>query len=719
MKDKSMTDEQVKAFIGRKVASSMNDESGDLSTVRENSLKRYRGDQYGTERDGYSKYTTREVFETVEWVMPSILRVFTSGDKTVVFDGVNEEDEMAADQETDVVNHKVMKANDGDGFLAHYSWFKDALMYPNGYIKAYIDERERAETSEYKGLDPVQLSMLMESEGVEIISQDSRTEMIQGQPVELFDVEAKKTWTDYKLKVESLPPDQVLVDDECHTPNIDPDECGFVCHRVRKTYTQLVEEGFDREKLDVAGTRDDYTWNTESVNRLFHDDESPDGDDSEDDSTRLLWVHECYTHIDVDGDGLAEYRKIVMVGGEIFENEETAYQPIVSLSSIIMTHTHAGMSMVDAVEDLQELKTTLTRQLLDNIYRINNRRKFINEGALLEDGTTMDAMLNIQAEWIPLRGDPSMSVAPEVTQSIVGEMLPLIDHVDSQRQMRTGIAPNLALDPSVLQESTMGAFMAGMEKASERIEMLVRVFAETGVKRLYRKVHQLIRMCPDIAHAVKLRGQWISVDPTQWRERTDMTVNVGLGFNNKQQTIQMAVQLLQIQREAMQAGLADKEELYNTLEKLINAADFGDVGEYFIKPGSERDQMLMQQQQEMAAQAPPDPAMIVAQAQSQAYQMDSQTKAQKAQSDAQLAMAKEQNATQIKAQELQLAYEQLQYDREKFQVEKGIEAEESKAKVRNLQADTIKKLEEAEAAQPGDQVADYVYDPESGVLSAG
>lgn len=270
----------------------------------------------------------------------------------------------------------------------------------------------------------------------------------------------------------------------------------------------------------------------------------------------------------------------------------------------------------------------------------------------------------------------------------------------------------------------MGAFMAGIEKASERVEMLTRVIAETGMKRLFRKVHQLHRMYPDIASTVKLRGEWVDVAPTDWRERLDMSVNVGLGFNNKQQVVAMAMQLLQIQKEAMQIGMAGKEELFNTVEKLINAISFGEVSQYFIEPGSERDMMMQQQAAEQAQNQPPDPAMIVAQSQAQANQLDAQTKAQKAQVDAQLEAKKQEDATAIRMAELEnerLKMEQearaKEFEIQKWEIENNEKVLDGKAKRRLTAAQTIKALEEAEAAQPGEQVdADFEYDDESGTL---
>ncbi len=699
--NKTITDDEVRAFGGRKVNAALNDEDGDISSTRENALKRYRGEQYGSERDGYSKFCTREVMETIEWVLPSILRVFSSGDQVVTFDATSAEDEEASKQETDVVNHKILKANGGDGFVALYSWFKDILMYPNGSVKAYVDERERTETEEYTGLDGIGLQELLNNPEIEIIGQESRIEIIEDEQIELFDVECKRTWTEKKFKLDAIPPEQSLVDDNCFSPNIDHGD--FVCHRLKKSFTKLVEEGFDETQLKSIGKSDDYNWSSENVSRLFYEEESPDSDDDNDESMREFWVHECYAFLDIDKDGLAEYVKIVMIGGEVFEVEETSYQPMVSASAILMTHSHTGLSYTDLVEDLQELKTVLVRQGLDNIYKLNNNRKYFNEGGLTQDGTTMDAMMNAQSEFGPVVGIPQQVVMAEQHQPIVGEILPFINYADERTQIRTGVAPNQALDANVLQQSTEGAFMAAMEKANDRVEMLVRLLAETAMKNLMRKVHQLIRMHPDIAETVKLRGQWIPVDPGAWREREDMTVNVGLGFNNKQQQAGTGLQILGLQKEAMAMGMAGDKELFTTVEKIVNATDFGDVNQLFAEPGTDRFKELQAQLAQQQQQGP-DPAMIVAEAQVQAEGQKAQTQETKVQLEHQRNMRRDQAEISLKQREISLREREAGIQERKVFLEEFKIRQELAIKETDSIANAIEKLARAESHEEGEQL---------------
>ncbi len=713
--DSPMSDRQVTGFLGRKIYQAMNDEDGDLSDTRAQIFNRYYGDLYGSERDGYSKFTTREVLEAIEWAMPTLMRIFVGSDRVVSFDATGPEDEDQAAQDTDIVNHKILKSNGGDGFIALYEFVKDALMFPTSYAKAWVEEEEKTTSHMVKNVPAEGIAMLMEQDGLEIVEQESRIiqipmevphpqdptqTMTQITPVEVFDLKYQKTVKQNVLRILGVPGEEALVDNDLVTLNLDHGD--FVCHRVRKAYSELVREGFDPEELDDVGTYEDYQWNDERTNRLFYEDEDPDAEDEDDDSMRRFWVHECYAWFDYDGAGVAQYRKVVLIGAKIFENEECDYQPLVAMSSILVPHKHNGLSIAQLVDDLQELLTTLTRQLLDNIYRINVRRKIISEDSLLEDGTTMDAMLNVQSEWIPVRGPAANAIMPEQMQSIVAELLPVIQDARQATSLRSGIAPENNVDPDVLQQSTMGAFMGAMEKAGERLEMIARIMAETGFKQLFRKVHQLCRQYPDIATTVKLRGEWIDVDPSSWEDRTDMTVNVGLGNNNKQMMVGLLTQMLEMQKEAMPSGLADVTKLYNTLQKLVESAGIGAVEQFFNDPTDPSFQ---------APEPQPDPQTILANAQAEALGKEQQRKDFEAQSKIPLEQQKMQNDVQKTSTETQIKMAELE-DKQQDRMMKAREIEqkdreldvrelEAAAGIRNTDADT-----ELKGAQTIKTVAD-------------
>lgn len=589
MKDnKPMDDYEIVSYLGRKILDSMNDNDGEVSDMRTENLNYYLGEKLGDERNGYSEYVDRSVLESVEWALPHIMRVFCSTTRYVEFVPETPEDEEQARKETDQINHILLKTN--EGFMMMYDWIKDILINPNGYVRADIDERERYEVENYSELMPPQMMQLVQGDDVEVVDHDSKKKVVTTPggklPIEVFDITLKRHITKKRINVECVEPEQVLIDPDLTDGNLDNYDNSFIAHRVKRTFTWLVEAGFDREKLDEIGGDDQYDFGSERVNRLFYEDENPQGDVEEEDGEREFWVHDCNVRIDVDGDGLSEQRRIILIGDTIFLNEEDSYQPFVAASAIRHTHKHIGMSYVELVKDIQKILSILKRQLLNNLHRLNIPRKYVGS-QFIEDDETIEALLDITAEMVPCK-DPTALVEENV-QPIFQHIMPVIEQFDEDKHMRTGVSPNLQLDPDVLQKSNNGVYFNAMDQMSARLDLLVRLIAECGVKKLALKIHRLMRENPDMKQMIKVGGQWQQVDPSGWREREDMTVNVGLGFDNRNMKVQILQGLLAEQKEAVSMGLSDRQKIFNLYTKLMEELNIDDVNQYFVDPKTNPD----------------------------------------------------------------------------------------------------------------------------------
>lgn len=681
---------ELAAFISNKISNALNEEGGDLSSVRQTNLDFYLGEPYGNERDGQSKIVTREVFEAVEWAMPSLIRVFT-GNRPVEFQPEGVEDEMAADQETDVINHLLY--NQENGFLAIHNWIKDSLMYPNGYAKVWVDYTKDVTRSEYRNLTAQQLVEL--DEIAEIVSQDSYIMDSPWGQHEMFDVVAEFTQEKPVLRFEAIPPEEVLVDDDLCS--VDLDEADFVCHRRKRARTDLINDGFDATMLSQVGEEGESSFSDERTNRRFYDDENPDSSSDDDDSMKSYWVEECFLRYDFDDDGLAERRRVVKIGNTIFENEEYDYQPVVAMSAIIMPHKHSGLGLAEVVKDLQLISSALMRQLLTNLYRINIPRKYVGERALVSGTQTMDALGDAAAEIIPCQ-DPS-AIIPEVVQPLAQAILPVMQEVTSQKQLRTGVNPNISLDPNILKESTMGAFTAAIDHASQRLEMITRVMAETGIKQAMRKAHRMIREHYGHTISMKLRNDWVNVNPTEWKERTNIKINVGVGTINKERRVGQLMQILGMQQQLAPMGLVGPQQMFATLSELIDAAGLEGAERFFINPAKNP----------QAFQKQPDPMMqaqiAALQAQGQAAMMDGQSKLNRSQVEAQKVQMEAQRA-QVEGQERQresyLKAVETQHKSKLAEFEASLKAGKARSETENINADTalkeaqrIKVLEEA------------------------
>ncbi len=613
----------------------INSEDGEVTDVRQDSFDAYMGEPYGNERDGYSTIVTREVLQAVEWALPALMRVFLGGVKVVQFKAFGPDDVKQAAHETEAVNYWFFDGNpDKSGFMVLYVFLKDLLMNPNAYMSVSAVEETEQDVQLLSNLSSAQLDEL-EDKGAEVTIESQRDIPDpmdpDGDPITLYDVIARTNETVKRVQVDTLAPDAVIVDHN-HT-ELSLEKARAVIVRGEITLSDARELGYDVDLEDIAPGEDDSLWNDEETNRLFYSDEERDG--GEDDSYNLeadtaVMMHTCYMRVDWDGDGISELRRIVMVGCKIVENEPWDQMAVIAGSALPVPHKHIGMSYAELVMDLQQLFTTLTRQLLDNIYGQNIQRKYVNEAALLSDGSTMDALLDGKQEVILFRGDPNTAVASEQVTPIVAEITGAMEAMKELPQLRTGVAPQLSLDPSVLEKSTMGAFMGALEQASQRLELLARLVAETGLKPCMVKIHSTLRAHFDKPQQIEVNGQWTTIDPRTWRKRSSMSCNVGLGFNNKQVMLTLLSQLLAMQKEALPTGLATKETIYNTLSEFIEQANIGHVGTYFVDPKSPDFK---------EPPAPKDPAMVLAEAQAGALAAEAKRKDKEV--DAKIAEARE------------------------------------------------------------------------------
>ena len=700
-----MNESELAAYLGLKVQNAMNRADGDLSDVRENLFAQYYGAKQGNEREGFSSFVTREVMEVVEWAVPSIVRIFTGADRVVSFDPVGPEDEEAAEQETDIINHAVNQANGSAGFTAMTEFIRDAVLNPTAYAKVWMEEKTVRMVHEDSEISAEQLAEMVDNDDVELLDYSSEKVKVglpfapggilqlgseQEIEVEMFDVRYRETKKEQQMRFVGVPPEEVLVDPELTSLNLD--DAAFVCHRSRKRYTELVDMGYPASKLDKVGdSQDDVTWNEERVGRNFYEDESPshnnEADAGTEDAMRMLWVYEFNVWVDYDGDGIAEYRRVVKIGEEIFENEETNYQPLVAMSSILVPHKHNGLSLGQLVQDVQVLLSELTRQLINNVRDINTRRRYVGEDAFIEDGRTYAGMVNPAASVVQVRGIPSDLILPDVSTPIIGDLLPVIQDFRASTSLRTGVSPETSIDPAVLQQSTYGAFMGAMERANERLELVARTMAETGIKQVYQKFHQLHRMHPDVVKAVRMRNKWVDVDPKGWRDRPDVKINVGLGFANKQQQLSATMQAIELQRPLMELGLADAKNIYNLHADFVKHSGLGDPEFLFKDPAAEGWQP--------PPPPPPSPEQMLIISQAEAVKVGARTEQMKVQRNAEVAMKK----LEVEAMKAQAEVSKVQAEAQMAMAEIGIKERERQSRDRENTVEALKTVAEIDKVE--------------------
>lgn len=642
-----MIERELVAIIRGHRQNSLGADESALSNERAEAMDRYHGRPFGNEEEGRSAVVSRDLSETVDWAMPAVMRVFTQSGNLGEFDPVGPEDEELALQESDAVNHVVMKEN--DGFLVLHDACKDAMLLKNCYAKHYWDVTETVTEEEYSGLTMPELTMLMqghEYKGAEVIvkGQEAREVTLQTpqgpQPLEVFDVRLQIRCKKGRVRIEAVPCEEIRVSKTCRGPLKDSP---FVEHVTRKTRSDLIEMGMPREFVYDLPAYEEFEKSGEKLARDSVDDESNSLDSSVTDrSMDEIEYCEAYVKVDWDGDGVAELRKVVTVSDRIPPgpdwNEQIDSMPITGGVIKRVPHRHVGESLYDELQDLIDIKTTLSRQLLDNVYLTNNNQWAVNERVNLAD-----FMQSLPGGVKRIKGvDPiAGSYEPIMTTPILGQILPAIDYFDTVKQGRTGISESTTgLDPDILKQSTKGAFLENLNRASQKIEMITRLLAETFVKPLLLEVHSLIIKHQDKPKQMKLRGKFVEIDPRQWKERTDLTLKVGLGTGNAEEKQQKLMMVAQAQQQIGALGLVGPQQAYNLFTDLAKALGFDMPEKYAINPDPQNPEW---QQVQQSQQGKKDPLVeaeeVKGQMTLQAKQMELQAEPQKAQVELQKAQA--------------------------------------------------------------------------------
>ena len=659
--------EKLKAILENEIEDAIGYLETETTDERQQALEYYLREPYGNEVEGKSQIVTGEVAEVVDGALPQLMRLFASGDNVVSFEPVNDGDQPFAKQATEYVNWVFNK--DNDGFLVMHNWFKDALLQKVGIVKAYWEDKIDVKKESYKNLTDDELMIIMQDPEVEVVEQettiiqeavfDEMTGMELSPAIVSHNVKLKKTTNNGKVVVENVPPEEFLISKRARTITDSP----FTAHRKMMTRSELVAMGYDEELVESLPTGDALEFSPERIARYTRG-EQPMDMDSDDESMQLVEVFECYLKVDMDDDDIAEYRRVVYAGHEILEEHECDYNPFHSLCPIPIPHKFYGQSLADRAMDLQLIKSTVVRQMLDNLYLTNNYRVGAVEGQV-----NLDDLLTSTAGGVVRLKNPA-AIVPMTVQSSAGQSFPMLEYLDAIQAKRTGVSDTQqGLDPNLLQNVTATAVSAMSAASTGKLELIARIFAETGVTSLFRGIPHLLCKYQDKARVVRINGEFIPFDPREWKTNYNVNINVGLGTGQRQEQLATMQMILAKQEEiitnyGLSNPLVNIKQYRDTLAKFIHMAGFKDSTEFINEITPEMNAQLSQPQPEK-----PDPntqaAQVLAQVESEKAQLKAQTDAAKLELEReQMQLKAQKDALELQQKEVQqtteLALKELQ-----------------------------------------------------------
>jgi len=609
-KGKPLTELEVGSIVSSEIKASLGYIGSDITEQRQKSLEYYFGEPFGNEQEGRSQVVSTDVSDVIESILPTLLRTFAASDEIVKCEPVTAEDEEVAKQASDYLNYVFNK--DNDGFITLYTLFKDALIQKNGVAKIYWNTSNKVERETYEKLSEDEYTMLLDEDGVvakehtEYEDESAKKEKNKileqieesGQPVDpmvldqientpipnLHDVVIEREETYGKVKIEAIPPEEFLI--ERRAKSIE--DANFVAHRTTATRTQLIEAGFDSDKVYSLPADSQDKYNEEKTTRFRNLDYDYDSNAGEE-STDEISIYECYIRIDEEADGIAKLRKITLAGTEgytILDNELCDSVPFVSVTPIMVPHRFYGRSVSEMTEDLQLIKSTVMRQLLDNMYLTNNNRVAVMDGQVNLD----DLLTNRPGGVVRTKGSPGQVMMPMQTQTINNQAFPMLEYLDTVREQRTGITRySQGMDADSLNKTATGVNTI-LSQAQMRVELIARIFAETGVKDMFLKMFELVVKHQDKERIIKIRNNFVPFRPMEWRNRCNISISVGLGTGSRDQQLAILNNILQTQLKGLElqgsavGPMVNLRNIYNTLSKIVENAGLKNPNAFFTDP---------------------------------------------------------------------------------------------------------------------------------------
>lgn len=606
--------------------------------------KYYFGEKLGNEVEGKSQVISRDVSDAIDWMMPSLMDIFCGGKKAVMFEPQTQEDVELAEQATNYANYVFYRKN--RGFEIMHNWFKDALMFKRGIVKHYWETVEDVVTEIYSNLDETDLQLLLMDEDVEIIE---RTPLEEG----MHDVKITKVVRKEQIRIENVPPEEFFIDRWAkHT-----DEATYVAHERKVSISYLRQIGVSEDVIAELKRNGESTYVSDElriVREKFNGNYTTDFTQQEGgEANDKVVLTEAYVRVDYDGDGITELRRIVSVGDTILSNEDWDCVPFSTLTPNPIQHIFYGQSVFDMVKDVQDIKTALLRNQLDNMYLTNMGRYVVVEGQV-----NLQDLQNNKAGGV-IREKMQGALRPMDQPMLPQGAYDMLGYMDTLKTNRTGVsARTQGLDDKVLNSHTgQGQVNKVMSVAEQRLKLIARIFAETGVRDLFLSIYRLAMKYQNKEEQFRLNGKFVRVNPTKWKDRTDMEIIVGLGTNDKDQQLIHLSKMFELQQNIIKSGgmgiLTNQEKVYNLLKELSDNAGYKDAEKFWLDPTTPEAMQAIQEQLEAAKR--PTPEQIKAESEAKAKQVEVQLK----QVEAQTEQKRGETEQQIKLMELQLREREL------------------------------------------------------------
>lgn len=546
-----------------------------------------------------SSLVSTDVADTIEWALPSLMKVFTGSDEVITVAGVTEEDDQNAEVMQSLLVYQLQRQN--KFFPILYNWMKDALITGMGIIKCYW-ERTEGYTPETAQLNADALKLLTQT-GVEITSVEGPD--IMGD----FTV----TWNSPYYIKNSPKLENILVSEFLYSPDAkNLEDANFVAHRKKVTMSHLRQKEREGIYANVDMVHPDsgpVSWITDQVEDVIGDHYTPLHNNQQDKAREEVTIYECYTKIDFNNDGILE-DMIITIAGDVILRAEPNYMgrhPFFSISPTKDPHRiWVKRSYAELIGELQDMKVALTRQIVQNIALTNDPKMILAEDSI-NISDYIEGRKVIRKKPGASMGDVAMSMP---VNQLSPQTFQFLEYLEGQKENRTGITRyNQGLDANSLNKTATG-ISAILGQSAQRLELVARMFAETGISELFRFMVSLNQKFVDQETVVRLTNKQLRISPDDLNGNFDLVVNAGISIATKESTIMTLQTMLTALMQTQAAGIpiVTPQNIYNLFKKWIESAGFKNYNDYVTDPAvvQQRAVMDMQLKQQVLGSLPPE-----------------------------------------------------------------------------------------------------------------
>lgn len=613
-------------------------------------------------------------WDTVQAVLPEMYRVFTSSSEIVEFQPEGGEDVAGAAQATAYATD-IWRRNAGEDLLNPA--MIDYLVKFVAFRVTWQDETAEEEET-FSGLDETAVMMLANDDSVISIEAEPNIQVIRSQQadpmtgammpvdVELVTYSGRfvREVPKGRIAVETIPQEELIVDGDAAT-----------CEAARcigqwgeRLVTDVVATGIDAA-LVMEHAKEGAVSEEDQVRRARTGEEREAGTDDEGRDPSLSYVTyiEALIRLDADGDGIAERYHVVALGeeAEVVEMDRRDDVHYIIDSPYETPHKIIGSGVVEKTIDLQDMATSLFRAVLNNLNRSINPREVV----IGDDDEALRDMQSIFGG--PIKTQAGTALSWHQVPFVAPQAFPIVEYVESRAASRTGIsAAGAGLDPDILKGQTVEAAHAVVSAPQSRIEYLIRRFAIGVMRNMFRAILKLSVAHQNQPQMIRLRRQFVPVDPRSWNAEMDCTPKVGLGTGTRAEKLTALNLVAQKQEQLLLAGspLVTMTEYRKTLGEMAEVAGLKDDDAYFKELTPQEAQAWDDKRSAQALQAQESEAkMKIAEEQAKA-QAKMQADAQKAQIDGQQKLAEMELQARLnreaQLQEHQLAMQRMQAELE-------------------------------------------------------